>query len=116
MVPLLARPNVDAEGLARFGVFGCEAGRHLAAVTVGGAISPCSFAPASNASALDLASAFTNDSHLAAFRAPPDAAPCRDCGLREVCRGGCRIVASHLEGDPSRPDPECPRVRAHARA
>jgi hypothetical protein len=33
-----------------------------------------------------------------------------------VCRGGCRAVARFLTGDELAPDPECPRVEAHARS
>ena len=43
--------------------------------------------------------------------APPSPPTCASCTLRGVCRGGCKIVAAHLE-DAFRPDPECPRVRA----
>ncbi len=57
LVPLLSSRDLDAATLARLGVFGCEASRHLAAVTVGGAISPCSFAPPSSADVATLASA-----------------------------------------------------------
>jgi len=103
LVPLLSGVLDDAAALARFGVFGCEAGRHLGSVDREGAARGCSFVP---------------DDHRAtlspeAFRAYADAppAPCRDCPLRSVCRGGCKVVAVHLRGAMG-PDPECPRVRA----
>ena len=44
-----------------------------------------------------------------AYADDPDA-PCRDCDLRAVCRGGCKVVSLHLEGRIGA-DPECPRVR-----
>jgi radical SAM protein with 4Fe4S-binding SPASM domain len=116
LVPLLSASPLDPALLARFGVLGCEAGRHLASVRIDGLIAPCSFASPSDA---DIQSAFSGDgegwrqdSVLAAFRALPGVEPCRSCSLREVCRGGCRIVA----GDAGGPDPECPRVVAHRSA
>jgi len=118
LVPFLSAHPVSPELLSRFGVFGCEAGRHLAAVRVDGAIAPCSFAPSA---ALDVLSTRGEAAHraphdiLTAFRALPEAEPCRSCSIRAACRGGCRVVASHIDGALG-PDPECPRVRAHRRA
>ncbi|HZF51635.1 MAG TPA: radical SAM protein [Polyangiaceae bacterium] len=131
LVPLLSASPLDPSALARFGVLGCEAGRHLAAVRIDGLIAPCSFASPSGA---DVHSGFGHasdgrkdqapeiaetpapwerDPVLTAFRHLPDVEPCRSCSLREVCRGGCRIVAEHTGGALG-PDPECPRVLAHA--
>ncbi|MDI1476925.1 radical SAM protein [Polyangium sp. y55x31] len=117
LVPLLSGHVRDAAALARFGVLGCEAGRYLAAVRIDGALAPCSFAPAANAQAEDAwrsgaGSPWATDATLEAWRAPHDAEPCRSCEIRSVCRGGCRVVATHLGGALG-PDPECPRVRAH---
>lgn len=124
MLPLLSGHDLDAATLERFGVFGCEAGRHLAGVRVDGHIAPCSFAPAAGAGAT---SAWGNqegggddrswqgDEMLGAWRAPHEAEPCRSCSLRAVCRGGCRVVSTHVDGVLG-PDPECPRVRAHRAA
>lgn len=118
LVPLLSGFFRDPSRLSRYGVFGCEAGRYLASVRVDGALAPCSFAPASSVRATDAwkdgATPWREDSLLSAYRAPHDAEPCRSCDFREVCRGGCRIVASHLE-DALGPDPECPRVAAFRR-
>jgi radical SAM protein with 4Fe4S-binding SPASM domain len=99
LVPLLSDVLGEAEQLTRFGVFGCEAGRHLGAVKPEGTAAGCSFVT-------------PMDGSPAAFRAyanDPDA-PCRDCDLRAVCRGGCKVVSLHLEGRIGA-DPECPRVR-----
>ena len=98
LVPLLSGGDLDldAERLARFGVFGCEAGRHLEALDITGAPRPCSFAP--------------EEADAVAWREPPNDAPCASCSLRTVCRGGCKVVARHVTGDLG-PDPECPRVR-----
>jgi radical SAM protein with 4Fe4S-binding SPASM domain len=100
----------DAAGLARFGVFGCEAAGALAAFTVDGRVAPCSFAAATRLPALSL-SAHAGDPELARWRAyvasPPE--PCASCSLRTVCKGGCKVVTGFLEGGHG-PDPECPRV------
>lgn len=117
LVPLLSAGPIDPEALARFGVFGCEAGRHLVAARVDGALAPCSFGPSAE---VDVGSAWSsggwNESAiLEAWRALPDVEPCRSCSIRDACRGGCKVVASHLEGGLG-PDPECPRVRAHRAA
>lgn len=118
LVPFLSAHPVDPGVLARFGVLGCEAGRHLATVRVDGRAAPCSFAPAS---ALDARVALADDAAwqadpvLAAWRAPHAVEPCASCPLAATCRGGCRVVAEHLGGALG-PDPECPRVRAHRAA
>jgi radical SAM protein with 4Fe4S-binding SPASM domain len=122
LVPFLsADPAIadDPGALARFGVFGCEAGAALAAVKVDGKVAPCSFAPSSALDAGDLARGWAEDPELARWRgfadSPPE--PCASCTLRPVCKGGCKVVSAFLaRGDGAlRPDPECPRVRAHAR-
>lgn len=119
LVPLLSAGAIDAATLARFGVFGCEAGRHLAAARVDGAIAPCSFGPSAEArvvGAFEEGEGWEESRVMAAWRSPPEVEPCRSCSIRAACRGGCRVVAVHLEGEIG-PDPECPRVRAyHAKA
>ncbi len=88
-----------AQRMKQTGVFGCEAGRSLAALRTDGTRAGCSFEPRAEAS------------HAPAFhQALP--APCNTCTLQEVCRGGCRIVAAR-SGDPEGRDLECPRVLAH---
>ncbi len=116
LVPLLSAHPLDPSVLERFGVLGCEAGRHLSAVRVDGALAPCSFGPASSVEAREAwpvdGGAGRDDPTLAAWRAMVEEEPCRSCSLRASCRGGCRVVAEHLGGTLG-PDPECPRVRAH---
>lgn len=102
--PLASTP----EALERWGVFGCEAGRHLSATRVDGTVLPCSFAPPSTVRAH---ARRWEDPTLEAYRALPDAEPCASCPLRAVCRGGCKVVAEHVRGALG-PDPECPRVHA----
>ncbi|MFO0561696.1 MAG: radical SAM protein [Polyangiales bacterium] len=111
MVPFLAAYVRDARALERWGIFGCEAGRHLAAVDRDGAVIGCSFARDMHVGApLDR---WQSDAGLEEFRrfvaAPPE--PCRSCEARAVCRGGCKVVSSHLSRA-FEPDPECPRVIA----
>jgi pyrroloquinoline quinone biosynthesis protein E len=112
LVPLLGVG--DVERLTRFGVFGCQAGAHLAAVRVDGALAPCSFGPASAVTAraafTEGAAGWESDATLAAWRDVPVEEPCRSCPIRSVCRGGCKVVSAHETGALG-PDPECPRVR-----
>ncbi|HEY3816044.1 MAG TPA: radical SAM protein [Polyangiaceae bacterium] len=102
----------DPARLTRFGVFGCEAGGALAAFTVDGRVSPCSFASATELRAIDLAD-HGGDAALARWRdyVGSPAEPCASCSLRSVCKGGCKVVAAHVDGAHG-PDPECPRVVA----
>lgn len=114
MVPLLCDSLCEREGavdtLYRFGVFGCEAARHLTTVRVDGSLLPCSFWPGGgNQVGVD---AWGRDPGLQAVRAFHAALPypCSDCALVEVCRGGCQVVSQGLLGRLG-PDPDCPRVR-----
>jgi radical SAM protein with 4Fe4S-binding SPASM domain len=105
------------EELARFGVFGCEAAGALSAVTVDGSVAPCSFAAPTELDVEDLAG-HALDPELIRWRAYVDhpAEACASCSLRSVCKGGCKVVATFVDGAHG-PDPECPRVlgwRAHA--
>jgi len=115
MVPFLAGDGgVAPEDLARFGVAGCEAGRSLVTVDARGNARPCSFWESERPAPFeDGRETWSSDEDLERFRAhaaaPPE--PCRSCEHRVTCRGGCRIVAGHLGGNPWDPDPECPRVR-----
>lgn len=115
MVPLLSEQiatEEQARALERFGVFGCEAGRHLAASRNDGKLAPCSFTDPAESDVRDVEKAWARDPGLETFRAyhrdPPE--PCASCPLRSVCRGGCQVVSQHLRGS-FQPDPECPRVR-----
>jgi pyrroloquinoline quinone biosynthesis protein E len=125
MVPLLSEALLAAVAdaprrLASLGVFGCEAARHLGALTVRGDAVACSFFTLSphvplrrKQSRAD--EAWDNEPALALLRAyhaaPPE--PCRSCLLASVCRGGCQIVSLRAHGAFA-PDPECPRVQRAA--
>lgn len=117
LVPFLSGdPSIAAEDLVRFGVAGCEAGRSLMAMRSDGRVAGCSFwrEETSPDARLPLEAAWRAHEALERFRAwhADPREPCASCALRPACRGGCRIVAARA-GDPSAPDPECPRVRAH---
>lgn len=117
LVPLLSASITEerARALEAFGVFGCEAARHLAAVRNDGLVAPCSFAEPTATRGEAIERGWDGDVELAAWRrhhASP-AEPCASCPVRRVCRGGCQIVSRHLGGGFG-PDPECPRVRASA--
>jgi len=116
MLPLLSGAGLSQEALARFGVLGCEAGRSLMTVDVRGRVSPCSYSHRGGRR-LD-GNAWAEDAYLNAHREHAAALPepCASCSLRRVCRGGCRVVASHASGDFAALDPECPRVRDFLRA
>jgi pyrroloquinoline quinone biosynthesis protein E len=122
MVPLLSEALLEAvpdapAALAALGVFGCEAARHLGAVTADGDPAACSFFSLSTpvelrrSSARDLASSWDGRADLVRLRAyhaaPPE--PCRSCALFPVCRGGCQVVSRRASAEFA-PDPECPRV------
>lgn len=115
MLPLLSEDittKEEAQKLEAFGVFGCEAGRHLAASTNEGRVAPCSFAGAADSEVRDIDKSWDRDEVLEGFRAYhrdlPE--PCASCYLQRSCRGGCQVVSQYLEGNFG-PDPECPRVR-----
>jgi radical SAM protein with 4Fe4S-binding SPASM domain len=117
LTPFLSTdPDIMSEPsrLARFGVFGCEAGASLAAVTVGGHVAPCSFAPETSLRAADLPTGYAENAELDRWRsqalAPPE--PCASCPIRTVCKGGCKIVSAFVSGTRG-PDPECLRVASY---
>jgi radical SAM protein with 4Fe4S-binding SPASM domain len=114
LVPFLSTVNMSPKRMKLFGIFGCEAGRHLAGLDGHGRISPCSFSPTSSLTSHELGqpSARQSERHLQMYREHHEhsSEPCSSCELRTVCRGGCRVVADLLE-EPWQPDPECPRVR-----
>jgi radical SAM protein with 4Fe4S-binding SPASM domain len=114
LVPFFsADPSIDPAAMRRFGVLGCEAGNALAALRVDGRVAPCSFAEPTGLGAADIAARSEEDPELETWRAwnaaPPE--PCASCALREVCRGGCKVVSRFVDGRHGS-DPECPRVRA----
>ncbi len=110
LVPFLSQTAFSGETLAKHGIFGCEAGRHLAGLSNDGLVRPCSFLEESTVTSDQLG---TFDPTLTLYRERSDRLldPCSTCSIASVCRGGCAVVSAYV-GDPSMPDPECPRVIA----
>ncbi len=110
LVPFIAAHGPPVERLERLGVRGCPGGHGLWARDAAGAWAPCSFAAGHPVD--DPVTAWADDPTLRAWRdraaTPPE--PCASCDYAAVCRGGCRVVAEHLVGDPMAADPQCPRV------
>lgn len=120
--PMVAATGADPEVLAFFSVLGCEGGDYLVGIDAAGRAKPCSFehdaGGGNRLPAAGLAARWRSPDTFPEYRgyaaAPPE--PCASCPHRRVCRGGCRVVAKFVTGDPRAPDPECPRVLAWQRA
>ncbi|MCB9526062.1 MAG: radical SAM protein [Myxococcales bacterium] len=117
LVPFLCAADPEPALLQALGVYGCEAGNALASVDAGGRATPCSFVDDAVGTVAELADGWRSHPTLARWRAYADTAPapCRGCAYRAVCKGGCKVVTRHRQGDWFAPDPECPRVLAHRR-
>lgn len=115
--PMVAASGADPEVLEFFAVLGCEGGDYLVGIDAAGRAKPCSFEhdPSQTFPAAELAARWRDAGTFERYRthssAPPE--PCASCEYRAVCRGGCRVVATFVTGDPHAPDPECPRVLEH---
>ena len=122
--PMLAHHRPDRALLAELCVYGCTGGDFLIGAKPDGRITACSFAApppllqlGKRPSVTELATYWNQPGAFGAFRTWREAAePCRSCEYHSLCRGGCKVVSAHVGGDPSAPDPECPRVLAHAAA
>ena len=117
LAPFVYLHRPDARVLRFFRIHGCEAGDSLGSLDAERRLSGCSFLEPVAGDAVELLTGGWRDSpdleRLRAYRhdAP---SPCRTCEALDLCNGGCRAVSAFLTGDPHRPDPECPRVAAHA--
>jgi radical SAM protein with 4Fe4S-binding SPASM domain len=117
--PMLAHHRPDRALLAELAVYGCTGGDFLVGAKPDGRLSACSFmsSPASRPTVIQLADYWTAPDAFGAFRRWRDAQePCASCEYHSLCRGGCRVVSAHTTGDPSAPDPECPRVISHGKS
>ena len=116
-VPFVCAANPDLAVLEQFGIYGCEAGHALSAVDAKGIARPCSFVDDPIGDVERFVEGWSDDARLEAWRTYPDRAPapCTGCAYRAVCKGGCKVVTKHRQGDWFAPDPECPRVLAHQR-
>jgi radical SAM protein with 4Fe4S-binding SPASM domain len=120
--PMLAHHRPDRALLAELAVYGCTGGDFLVGAKPGGQLTACSFAapppvPAPGADrprVTDLRAYWDAPGAFGAFRTWREARePCASCAYHALCRGGCKVVATHVLGDPGAPDPECPRVIDH---
>jgi radical SAM protein with 4Fe4S-binding SPASM domain len=120
--PMLAHHRPDRALLAELAVYGCTGGDFLVGAKPGGQLTACSFAapppPAPGADrprVTELRGYWDAPGAFGAFRTWREARePCASCAYHALCRGGCKVVSAHSTGDPSAPDPECPRVVDHA--
>jgi len=115
--PMLAHHAPDRALLAELAVYGCTGGDFLIGAKPDGRITACSFAapppPHGDHRPLvtELAAYWQAPDAFGAFRTWREARePCASCTYHALCRGGCKVVSAHVNGDPSSPDPECPRV------
>jgi len=120
--PMLAHHRPERALLAELAVYGCTGGDFLVGAKPGGQLTACSFAAPPPAIDGDrpkvdaLAAYWDAPDAFGAFRRWRAAAePCASCDYHALCRGGCKVVAAHVSGDLSAPDPECPRVIDHRR-
>lgn len=115
-VPMLAWHDPGRELLAGLAVYGCTGGDFLIGVKATGVMSACSFAaPPPDKPRVDRIDEYwRRDGAFGAFRRWREAEePCASCSYHDLCRGGCKVVSSHVCGEASAPDPECPKVVDH---
>jgi radical SAM protein with 4Fe4S-binding SPASM domain len=119
--PMLVHHGVDRALLAELAVYGCTGGDFLVGAKPGGQLTACSFAApppaapgADRPRVTDLRAYWDAPGAFGVFRTWREARePCASCEYHALCRGGCKVVSAHATGDPSAPDPECPRVVDH---
>lgn len=115
--PMVAYHAPDPALLRWLSLYGCAGGDHLVGARAHGVLTACSFAapPPGGPTADRLGDYWDAEGAFGPFRRWREAGePCRSCRYHALCRGGCRVVSAHALGDPALPDPECPRVQAHA--
>src|SRR4051812_15209426 len=110
--PMLAHHHPGPALLAQLAVYGCTGGDFLIGAKASGALSACSFAPPlpDRPPVTDLAAYWDSPRAFGAFRTwrEDDVEPCASCAYHDLCRGGCKVVALHVNGNLATPDPECP--------
>jgi radical SAM protein with 4Fe4S-binding SPASM domain len=111
--PMVTHHRVKPKLMRWLAIYGCAGGDLLVGAKASGALTACSFAPPVGARVDAIDAYWEADDAFGPFRRWREAAePCRSCEYHALCRGGCRVVSAHVSGDPSLPDPECPRVMA----
>ena len=119
LAPFVYQHAPEPRVLRFFRIHGCEAGDSLGSVDADGRLAGCSFlAPVEGKATRVLTETWQSNPELARLRGYRAAAPepCVTCPALDLCNGGCRAVSAFPAGDPHRPDPECPRGRAHTQA
>ena len=117
--PMVAATGVEPEVMQFFSVLGCEGGDYLMGIDAAGSAKPCSFehdhGGGNRFPAAEVAARWRDPATFPEYRGYQANAPepCASCRWQDVCRGGCRVVAKFVTGDPAAPDPECPRVLDH---
>jgi radical SAM protein with 4Fe4S-binding SPASM domain len=111
--PMITHHRIDKRLMRWMAIYGCAGGDLLVGAKASGALTACSFAPPVSTSVDGLGNYWQSEEAFGPFRRWRQAEePCRSCEYHALCRGGCRVVSAHVAGDPSAPDPECPRVQA----
>lgn len=116
-VPLFSTHRIFKKALEFFSVTGCDAGNVLIGVDPRGKMNACSFSSEDAGSIFEFDKCWDENAGFKKFRNWTKNAkePCMSCRYLDICRGGCHIVAEHLTGDFTSPDPECPTVIAYGK-
>ena len=109
--PMVAHHRPPPKLVRWLAIYGCAGGDLLVAGKPNGALAACSFAAPIEARVDEIDGYWDRGDAFGPFRKwRAGAEPCRSCDYHALCRGGCRVVTSHVSGDAALPDPECPRV------
>jgi len=110
--PMVTHHRVKPRLMQWLAIYGCAGGDLLVGAKASGALTACSFAAPVETKVDAIGDYWERDDAFGPFRRWREAAqePCRSCDYVSLCRGGCRVVTTHVSGDPALPDPECPRV------
>lgn len=108
--PMVCAAGFPPPVLAGMGLAGCVGGSWLVGVDPRGRLGGCSFdTGTSSLNWEDLGRREGLRHYLDWTRQAPE--PCASCRWLHVCRGGCHVVARHVTGSFSSPDPGCPIVQ-----
>ena len=110
--PMVTHHRVKPKVMQWLAIYGCAGGDLLVGAKASGMLTACSFAAPVEERVDGIGDYWARDDAFGPFRRWREAAaePCNTCEYLSLCRGGCRVVTAHVSGDPSLPDPECPRV------
>lgn len=109
--PMVTHHRIKPKVMRWLAIYGCAGGDLLVGAKASGMLTACSFATPVGARVDELGRYWDEADAFGPFRRWRDGGePCRSCEYHALCRGGCRVVTAHVSGDPSLPDPECPRV------